>query len=105
MMDDMLKILSNEHRRRLLMALLQSNPQKETDPHLPDDAVISDAEHDALLVELRHCHLPMLVEAGFIEWKKESREITKGPQFSEIRPLLELFDDHRDELPNDWLYY
>jgi len=104
MLNDMLRILANEYRRRLLMALLQENPQNDADPQLPDDAVISDVEHDALLIEFRHCHLPMLVEAGFIEWKKESREITKGPQFKEIRPLLELLDDHRDELPDDWLY-
>ena len=47
--------------------------------------------------------LPLLDDAGVIEWDREADEIRKGPRFAEIRPLLELLDDHREELPSDWL--
>ncbi len=36
-----------------------------------------------------HVHLPKLEDYGYIEWNKETDQIIKGPQFDEIRPLLE----------------
>jgi hypothetical protein len=29
--------------------------------------------------------------------------VSKGREFDETRPLLELLDAHEDELPDDWL--
>jgi len=29
--------------------------------------------------------------------------VIKGPNFDEIKPLLELLENHEDELPTDWL--
>ena len=40
-----------------------------------------------------HSHLPKLVDYGFIEWNTDTREIAKGPQFEEIRPVLECIDE------------
>ena len=28
--------------------------------------------------------------------------ITRGPNFEEVRPLIELMSNHQDELPEDW---
>lgn len=99
--DDMVDALAHVQRRKLLIALLAENPQDET------PTVVADSEEnsDALdrLVSMRHVHLPKLADYGFIEWDKEAHEIMKGPNFDEIRPLLELLDDHEDELPKDWL--
>ncbi len=44
--------------------------------------------------------LPMLAEAGFIDWDRESGEIRRGPNFEGLRPLLELIVVHQDELPD-----
>jgi predicted transcriptional regulator len=98
-MDDVLDSMANEQRRTLLVALLEHNPQ--------DDTPLVDAESDAAAVErlvtMQHVHLPKLADYGIIEWDRETHEVTKGPKFDEIRPLLELLAEHEDELPADWL--
>ena len=65
----------------------------------------SEEDEDGLqrLIEMRHTHLPKLVEYGFVEWDRDTHEVVKGPEFDEIEPLLELLDEHDDELPEGWL--
>lgn len=104
-LSELFEILSHEYRRRVLMAVAQKNPQDEdditsesvADEHEPDGDVL---EHVRL--QLRHSHLPKLAEAGFVDWDADSGIVTRGPRFEEIRPLLRLMHDHRDELPEDW---
>ncbi|WP_440991727.1 DUF7344 domain-containing protein [Haloarchaeobius baliensis] len=102
-LDSMLDVLSNRYRRRLLVALLDHNPQEGDDPQVPDDVRLGDEELDQLMIELRHVHLPKLAESGFVDWDRETNTIQTGPRFEEIRPLLELMVAHADELPDDWL--
>lgn len=99
--DDALDALADPQRRRLLVALLDHNPQDDSPVVIAD----TDAEADAVerLVKMNHVHLPKLEEYGFIEWDRDTHEVIKGPQFDEIRPLLELLADHDDELPPGWL--
>ncbi|WP_436925196.1 hypothetical protein [Halosimplex amylolyticum] len=90
-------------RRKLLVALLEHNPQNDR------PVVVGDGDGDGAaiaveqLVQMQHVHLPKLEEYGFIDWDEDAHEVAKGPNFDEIRPLLELLDDHADELPADWL--
>lgn len=95
--DDMADALAHVQRRKLLVALLEHNPQ--------DDAPVVIADSDAVerLVSMHHAHLPKLADYGFIMWNEDTHEVVKGPKFDEIRPLLELLDDHEDELPDNWL--
>jgi len=97
----MVDALAAVQRRKLLVALLDHNPQDDT------PVVIADSERDAdaveRLVTMQHLHLPKLADYEFIEWNKDTHEVTKGPKFDEIRPLLELLATHEDELPADWL--
>ena len=100
-LDEMLDALGHIQRRKLLRALLTHNPQD-------DESVVVDADESAdeelgRLVDMRHVHLPKLEEYGFIGWDRDSNEVSKGPNFEEIRPLLELLADHEDELPDGWL--
>lgn len=99
--DDALDALSHVQRRKLLLSLLEHNPQDDSPVVIGD----SESEIEALesLTSMNHVHLPKLVEYGFIEWDRENNEVVKGPDFVEIRPLLELLDDHVDELPDGWL--
>lgn len=99
--DDVLDALADVQRRTLLLALLRHNPQDDSPVVVGDTE--SEIEAVVSLIEMRHRHLPKLVEYGFIEWDEEHNEVKKGPQFAEIRPLLELLDDHEDELPEGWL--
>jgi len=40
---------------------------------------------------------------GLIDWDRQSGELSKGPNWNEIAPLLQLIADNRDELPDEWL--
>ncbi len=99
--DRVVDALAAVQRRKLLVSLLDHNPQDETPVVLAD----SESERDAVdrLVAMQHVHLPKLVEYGFIEWNRDTHEVMKGPEFDEIRPMLELLADHEDELPPGWL--
>ena len=95
--DRVLEILSH-HNRRLVLRVLQENATTtEAD-------VMSKAPRDesAIQLTLVHNHLPKLAKAGYIEWDRDSREISKGPQFTEVEPILELIEAHAGELPPDW---
>ena len=99
--DDVADALGDRQRRALLVALLAHNPQDDSPVVVTDAGENGDAVER--LVEMEHVHLPKLEEYGFIEWDRDEHEVRKGPDFAEIRPLLELLDDHADELPSGWL--
>jgi hypothetical protein len=100
--DENLRTLANSYRRQLLVALLEHNPQEDDDRD-PLDVVADSDEPDVLETELVHRHLPRLEEMGYIVWNRETNEISRGPKWAEIAPLLELIHNHRDELPANWL--
>lgn len=97
--------LANSYRRQLLLALFDENPQDDDDLDPLDLLVEGETADDltATRIELTHMHLPKLADMGFIEWDRESGELSKGPNWKEIAPLLRLMHEHRDELPDEWL--
>lgn len=101
--DAILDALRNSHRRRLLVDLMEHDPQQDVGVNVPEAIQVRRADLDDLRVELYHTHLPKLEELGYIRWERGAHEVTKGPNFDEIRPLLELIEDHRDELPRGWI--
>jgi hypothetical protein len=97
----MLDAVGDIQRRKLLVALLTHNPQDDESV-----AIVADESADeelTRLVEMQHVHLPKLEDYGFITWNRDTNEVSKGPNFEEIRPLLELLRDHENELPDGWL--
>lgn len=99
--DDALRALGHSDRRRLLLALLEHNPQGEVS--IPEEVHVGERELDSLHEGLYHKHLPVLDSLGFVEWDRAAHTVSKGPNFSEIRPKLELLDEHRDRLPDGWV--
>ncbi len=100
--DQIFEGLADPYRRQLLVALLDHNPQDDRDRD-PLDIVADDIEPETLEIELIHKHLPKLEEMGYIRWNKETNEISKGPDWDDVEPLLTLIYDHQDELPDEWL--
>lgn len=100
--DDLFVALANSYRRQLLVALLEHNPQDDHDRD-PLNIVSDDVEPEVLELTLHHSHLPKLEQMGFIIWDQETNEISKGPDWNEIEPLLTLIHEHQDELPEGWL--
>lgn len=93
--------LNDHSRRQILEALRKRNPRQgaefSTAEFLPNGE-----DRDSVEVQLRHTHLPLLDDAGFIDWNAEMGTITRGPKFEEIEPMLGLMADHQDELPEGW---
>jgi hypothetical protein len=102
-LDDVLDIFASVYRRRVLVELLDHNPQDANDAQLPEDVIIEDEDLATLRTQMRHVHLPKLEDAGLVEWDREANLLQKGPRFEEIRPLLKLMTDYADELPDDWI--
>lgn len=100
--NDILDALSNPYRRQLLVALLDHNPQDGSDRD-PLDVLSEGDDAEVLETELVHNHLPKLDDMGYISWGRDNNNISKGPKWDEIAPLLKLIHDNRDELPDGWL--
>ena len=99
--ETLFRALSDEQRRRLLVGLLDHNPQNDSRTYSEDVAL--EGEEKNLHIRMHHIHLPLLMECGFIEWNRDKGVVTKGPAFEEIRPALELLDANRETLPCGWL--
>lgn len=110
--DEVFGALANYQRRQLLVNLLHNDfqvvPELSPEAHEvleADKALLSeflstsqgDATVDKAHIRLYYVHLPQLAEYGFITWDRETRVITKGPSFDDVKPLLELVDDHLKE--------
>lgn len=95
--DQALYMLSRHHRRVILFLLNDAVVVDESDVILRSD------DREQTTLELKHNHLPKLAEAGYIEWDQDTGEISQGPRFDEIKPLLELIKNHADELPPNWV--
>lgn len=92
-----LRALGQPHLRHLLIELHEGRLNSL------DSAMLRSSQTAEIMRELENEHLPMLEEAGFIEWNPATGEISEGPNFDEIKPILELIRNHPDELPADWL--
>ena len=101
--QDPLLALADPYRRNLLVALLDDNPQDEEDLDPLNRRGGTDATPLARETELVHVHLPKLAEMGFIEWDRATGEISKGPDWEAIAPIVQLLHEHREELPDGWL--
>jgi hypothetical protein len=96
-LDTQLTILSNHHRRRVLLALVDNAPQ--TIPTGTTTTVETDGGDHPQTIAMQHIHLPKLADHGFIDWDQETQRAAKGPQFGEIEPLLTVLSENQDVLP------
>jgi hypothetical protein len=95
-LDGTLDALSHEHRRRLLLALREENPQEAADPQGSEETPSSDTE-----LMMYHAHLPKLESDGFIRWNRQEGTIEKGPEWDEIEPFLKLLGESEHDLLAD----
>lgn len=58
MLDEALSTLANVHRRRVLLSVLEHNPQEESATHIPEDVHVGEKELEMLRIELYHTRLP-----------------------------------------------
>lgn len=98
-------VFANRDRRRLLLYLVEGNPEARDDipEHIRVAEHFDETERRALAEMLETEHLPLLEENGLIKWDREEDVIVRGERFDEIRPLLTLIAENRNELPDGWL--
>lgn len=110
--DEVFDALADIQRRQLLVHLLHDDPLPV--PRLSSVSREMIRAHETLLreylsdsreiskaskadIRTHHVHLPKLAEYGYITWLRDAHMVTKGPDFDEVRPVLEVVDDDRDE--------
>jgi hypothetical protein len=93
MEDSAYLALADASRRSVLCELLDGQQIELT-------SVLTDGgnEDDKRRVGLHHRHLPMLADAGYVEWDRESGQVRRGPRFDEVEPLV-AFHAARAEAP------
>lgn len=74
--------LADQHRRALLVALLDGTVDL---PELIDD----DESETQVRVRLHHQHLPMLADEGYIAWDRAAETVERGARYDEVQPLIE----------------
>lgn len=97
--DTIFRALTAEPRRQLVVSLLEAPPGRELS--LPEAAnppyLLRDPE--SLYSELIHSHLPLLENAGLIEWQREPLCAKRGPQFEEAATVIEAIQQNASTLP------
>lgn len=110
--DDVFDAMAELRRRQLLAGLLHTDSrpvpklssvsQKMLQAHetilreyLSGPQEIENADKAA--IRTHHVHLPKLVQYSYVEWDKDDSVVTKGLNFDDVRPLLDVVEQGRDE--------
>lgn len=96
-MDRILDTLCKRRRRMILLLMKNGTIETQADVMIHSKDGVREDE-----ITLVHTHLPKLADAGYIEWNRETGELSKGPQFGEVEPLLDLLETYADDLPPEW---
>lgn len=89
MNDKCFEALADEYRRTLLVELRKESPQQLSNLVFSDGRESLGEADRRLAIRLHHRHLPKLSQYQFIRWDRETDEISQGPHFDELRPLLD----------------
>lgn len=110
--DDAFDAMADLQRRQLLNRLFTEDPQPVPllssvsqeilqaqegflREYLTGSREIANA--DKADIRTHHVHLPKLTEYGHVKWDRDAHVTTKGPKFDDVKPLLELVENQRDE--------
>lgn len=97
-LDELFEVLSRATRRRLL-----ETPRHRDRLAMDEYSALAPGtrlSHEAVL--LHHVHIPMMDDLGFVDWDAEGATVAPGPKYHDLRPVLALFDEHADVLPEGW---
>lgn len=98
---DGFELLGQPVRRRLLLTVYRGNPT-DLDDLRANDINVGGEDQKLVGLALNYSTIQELHDRGYINWDPETETLTRGDRFDEIAPLLQLLDDHADELPDDW---
>lgn len=87
-LDSVMESLQKSERRTILLSLLK-DPRECSIEQLQESIAAERAQQ-----RLYHLHLPKLEEAGYIDWDPDSGRVSRGPNFSEVEPLVRFLDGY-----------
>jgi hypothetical protein len=98
--DDVFTAVSREPRRQLVVSLLDASsgesvplPEAAVNPNVPP-------EPGCFEMALRHHHLPMLADRGYIEWSDDPLVATRGPEFDEVAVVFRALHAAAADIPD-----
>lgn len=99
--DQVFTALSSDVRRTLLLSLADVPPDRRV--LLPEAAASSlvATDREALTVELRQHHLPLLADCGYVEWTSEPFRAARGEAFEDVAVILETLLASASALPDE----
>ena len=98
--DRVFRALSEEPRRQLIVSLLDAPPDEPAP--LPESAINPNVPVDLEVLEmkLRHNHLPMLANMGFVEWDTDPFVAFRGPKFDEVAVVFDALHTSAKDMPD-----
>lgn len=94
--DEVMDALNDAQRRNLLLDLLEHTTQDGPPPTIVGPE--RDADAISHLVSMKHTHIPILDTYDFIDWEERHQTVTRGSNFEQIRPFLEVLQRQENEL-------
>lgn len=91
--DTMMGALKRRSSRIVLMTLLGDTTEVDI------DTLERRIDHGQIRVQLYHRELPKLADAGYIEWDQETNVVSRGPNFAEVEPLVQLLKEYNTPYP------
>ena len=92
-------LLSAEPRRQVIISLLNEPPERRLPLPEAADSPNLTMEPEELQLVLRHQHLPMLEDAGYIRWDPERSCVQRGPNFREVGDIMAILLDSVGHFP------
>lgn len=86
--DSMMDALKSRTRRVVLMTLVGDTT--ETSIATLERRINQESDR----MHLHHSHLPRLADAEYITWDTDADTISKGPNFVEVEPLVQLLKEY-----------
>lgn len=107
--DRVLDALAHPLRRQILVALTEHNPQRVEGGLDAEHALASLGSEVSVdereQIEMTHRHLPKLRDYDYVSVDRRTSEISKGSNWEEIKPLLQMLRSNEESLPTDWLVH
>jgi GAF domain-containing protein len=86
--DSMMNALRSRARRVVLLSLVGDTTETSV------ATLERRGNHENDRIRLHHNHLPKLANAGYITWNRDADTVSRGPNFSEVEPLVQLLKEY-----------
>lgn len=102
--DRLIEILSTEPRRQLIVALNHMSPSKQFQP--PETAVspTGPPDREQITNQVRHRHLPLLEERGYVQWTADSFRARRGSRFDDVAVVFDALRAMAPGIPDRLLH-